>query len=232
MITDNSWIYQKIQDHLHASAAVKHAIAAAADGGVFAASAAAPAGPPATVAAIARAAEIIAHAFRNGGKLLLCGNGGSAADCQHMAAEFTNILDRSFERPPLPAISLATDTSFLTAFSNDAKRFAEIFSRQVEAIGRRGDVLIGISTSGTSENVIRALETAKRMSIATIALTGRRGPLASVADLVIAVPSERTSHIQEAHLAVEHVICELVECFLYPERRGVLPQTAADDRLV
>lgn len=232
MGTDANWVHQKIQNYLHESAAVKRAVTGVAGEGVFAVAAAAPAGPSAAVMAIARAAEIIADAFQKEGKLLLCGNGGSAADCQHMAAEFTNILDRSFDRPALPAISLATDTSFLTSFTNDAKRFAELFSRQIEALGRRGDVLIGISTSGTSENVLRAVDTAKRMGITAIALTGSRGPLADAADLAIAVPNERTSHIQEAHLAIEHVICELVEHFLYPERRSVPAANPSDDRLV
>lgn len=231
-MNDANWIYETIQDHFRESAAVKHGMAGAPGEGVFAAAAGIPAGPPPAVAAVARAAEVITAAFRNGGKLLLCGNGGSAADCQHMAAEFTNLLDRSFDRPALPAISLATDTSFLTSFTNDSKRFSEIFSRQVEAIGRRGDVLIGISTSGTSENVIRALETAKRLGITAIALCGSRGRLADIADVAIAVPSEKTSHIQEAHLAIEHVICDLVERFLYPERRAVPTTDPSEDRLV
>ncbi len=174
------------------------------------------------VDAVVQAVSTIAASFRNGGKLMLCGNGGSAADCQHMAAEFTNILERSFDRGPLPAISLTTDTSFLTSFINDSRLFAQIFSRQVEALGRKGDVLIGISTSGGSENVIRAVRKAQEMGMATIAFTGEGGPLAEVADIAIRVPSARTSHIQEAHLAIEHAICDAVEHLMFPEKGSAL----------
>jgi phosphoheptose isomerase len=121
--------------------------------------------------AILTPADLIAESFHNGGKLLLCGNGGSAADCQHMAAEFTSRLSADIVRPGLPAIALTTDTSFLTAYGNDFD-FDGVFARQVQALGKSGDVLIGISTSGRSKNVIRALETAKAMGMKTVALTG------------------------------------------------------------
>jgi phosphoheptose isomerase len=164
--------------------------------------------------AIATAAEVITDAFRSGGKLLICGNGGSAADCQHMAAEFVSRLTKDFERPGLPAIALTTDTSFLTAYANDCG-FEGIFTRQVQALGRPGDVLIGISTSGNSPNVIRAVDLAHATGLRTVALTGSGGRLAKVADVAISVPSEDTQHIQETHLAIEHLLCMLVERALF-----------------
>jgi len=163
---------------------------------------------------IVSAAGLIADAFRSGGKVLLCGNGGSAADCQHVAAEFVSILRRDFERPGLPAIALTTDTSFLTAYANDFG-YEGVFARQVEALGKAGDLLVGISTSGNSPNVIRAVESALRIGMRTIALTGRGGRLPAVADVAVSVPSADTQHIQEAHLAIEHIICELVERHLF-----------------
>src|SRR5262245_7713664 len=166
------------------------------------------------VESIAKAADLIAGSFLVGGKLLLCGNGGSAADCQHMAAEFVSRLSKNFERRALPAIALTTDTSFLTAFSNDCG-FEGVFARQIEALGCAGDILLGISTSGNSPNLIRAVEVAKKMTMRTIALTGNGGRLAAIAELVIAVPSSDTQYIQEAHLAVEHIVCELVEVILF-----------------
>jgi D-sedoheptulose 7-phosphate isomerase len=168
--------------------------------------------------AIAAAAGLIGDAFRAGGKLLLCGNGGSAADCQHMAAEFVSRLTKDFERPGLPAIALTTDTSFLTAYANDCG-FEGIFARQVEALGRAGDVLIGISTSGNSPNVIQALELARQKGMRSVSLTGRGGRLAKLADVAISVPSDDTQHIQEAHLAVEHLLCTLVEEALFGEAK-------------
>jgi D-sedoheptulose 7-phosphate isomerase len=165
-------------------------------------------------ASIAQVGVIIAGAFSAGGKLLLCGNGGSAADCQHMAAEFVSRLSRQFDRRALPALALTTDTSFLTALSNDYG-FEGVFERQVEAFGNAGDVLIAISTSGNSPNVLRAVEAAKRKSIRTVALTGNSGGLATLADVAISVPSTNTQYIQETHIAVEHVLCELVESTLF-----------------
>ena len=163
---------------------------------------------------IAAAAEMMAASFRAGGKLLLCGNGGSAADCQHLAAELVSIMEKEFQRPAIPAIALTTDTSFLTAFSNDFG-YERVFERQVQAHGKPGDVLIGISTSGNSPNVLCAVEAAQGLGMKTIGLTGNGGRLASVADLAISIPSSDTQQIQETHLAVEHILCDLVECHLF-----------------
>ena len=159
---------------------------------------------------VVAAADIIAKAYAEEGKVLLCGNGGSAADCQHMAAELVGHLRKDSERRPLPALSLATDTSFLTACAND-RGFEHVFERQVQALGRPGDVLVAISTSGDSVNVVRAVAAARNLKMSTIGLTGPHGRLAAMVDVAIAVPSEDTQHIQEAHLAIEHLICDLVE---------------------
>jgi len=194
--------FQKIETHLLQSANVKRETAAQ------------------CAESIAQGGAVIAEAFLSGGKLLLCGNGGSAADCQHMAAEFMSRLSKDLDRRALPAIALTTDTSFLTAFSNDCG-FEGIFERQIEALGTAGDVLIGISTSGNSPNVIRAVEAAEKRNMHTIVLTGNGGRLVAMADIVIAVPSTHTQYIQEAHLAVEHILCELVEFVLFREP-GVL----------
>lgn len=165
---------------------------------------------------IAKGGAAIAEAFLSDGKLLLCGNGGSAADCQHMAAEFVSRFSKDLNRRALPAIALTTDTSFLTAFGNDCG-FEGIFERQVEALGSARDVLMGISTSGNSPNVIRAVEAARKKNMRTIALTGSGGRLAAITDVVIPVPSTDTQYIQETHLAVEHILCELVEFVLFRE---------------
>jgi D-sedoheptulose 7-phosphate isomerase len=196
--------FRKIETHLLQSGEIKRQTAASCAG------------------SIAKAAEVIAGAFLSSGKLLLCGNGGSAADCQHMAAEFVSRFSKDLERRALPAIALTTDTSFLTAFGNDCG-FEGIFERQVEALGNPGDLLIGISTSGNSPNVLRAIEAARKRNMGTIALTGNGGRLSAMADIVIAVPSSDTQYIQEAHLAVEHIVCELVEFALFREP-GVLPE--------
>jgi D-sedoheptulose 7-phosphate isomerase len=163
---------------------------------------------------IARAAVVIAESFRRGGKLLLCGNGGSAADCQHVAAEFVNRLSKDRERRALPALALTTDTSCLTAYANDYG-FDGVYARQVEAFGTAGDVLLAISTSGSSPNVLAAAETARARGIAVVALVGNTGPLTGAADVAIGVPSSDTQLIQQVHLAVEHLICELVERALF-----------------
>lgn len=165
---------------------------------------------------ILRAAAAIAESLNRGGKLLLCGNGGSAADCQHISAEFVSTLNHQCKRPGLKAIALTTDTSFLTAYANDFG-FEGIFARQVDTLGSPEDILIGISTSGNSKNVIAAIEAAKKNHMLTIALTGKGGRLVDLADLVIAVPSTTTSHIQESHITVGHVLCDLVECILFGE---------------
>ncbi|MGE5618570.1 MAG: SIS domain-containing protein [Sphingomonadaceae bacterium] len=162
------------------------------------------------------AARTIADSLRAGGKLLLCGNGGSAADCQHVAAEFVSRLTADFERPGLPALALTTDSSFLTAFANDYS-FEGVFERQVQALGRPGDVLIGISTSGSSVNVMRAVKMAGAMGLRTIVLTGSGGPLAAMADVALTVPSANTQFIQEAHLALEHVVVDLAERYLFAD---------------
>jgi D-sedoheptulose 7-phosphate isomerase len=173
------------------------------------------------VPAILAAAEMIAECFRGGGKLLLCGNGGSAADCQHVAAEFVCRLSADFQRPGLPAMALTTDSSFLTAFANDFD-FDGIFARQVQALGRPGDVLLGISTSGGSKNVVQAFRAAKPLGIRRVALTGAGGELPALADLAIQVPSIRAAFIQESHLAIEHVLCDLVERMIFGQD-GVKP---------
>ncbi len=167
-----------------------------------------------SVESILSAAELIAQSFQSGGKVLLCGNGGSAADCQHMAAEFVNRLRADFERPGLPAIALTTDSSFLTSFANDYE-FEGVFERQVQTLGKQGDVLIGISTSGNSTNVIRAVEAAKALNIQTIVLTGSGGRLPEIANVAISVPSTNTQYIQETHLAIEHILCGLVERHIF-----------------
>jgi D-sedoheptulose 7-phosphate isomerase len=163
---------------------------------------------------IVAAVGVIANAFRQGGKVLLCGNGGSAADCQHIAGELVNFLTVDFARPPLAAVALTTDSSVLTACANDSG-FEGVFSRQVQALGKRGDVLFGISTSGNSQNVLRAVETARSIQMHTIGLTGQGGRLREVVDVAIAVPAEDVQHVQEAHLAIEHVLCHLIERNLF-----------------
>jgi phosphoheptose isomerase len=164
--------------------------------------------------AIAAAAALIAKTYRQGGKLLLCGNGGSAADCQHMAAEFMSRLTKEFDRAALPAIALTTDTSFITAFSNDCG-YDGLFARQVEGLGRSGDVLIGISTSGNSRNVLKAFEMCALKGVSTICLCGSGGALSGKADVAVCVPSRDTQCIQECHLSIEHMICHLVEIELF-----------------
>lgn len=160
---------------------------------------------------IEEAANLIVDCLRRGGKVLLCGNGGSAADCQHIATEFTSVLSKEFVRPAMAAIALTTDTSFITANANDFG-FEGIFARQVEALGRPGDVLIGISTSGNSANVMRAMSRALELGLRTVVFTGASGGLLSrMAQIAIKVPSDSTSHIQEAHIAIGHVICAVVE---------------------
>lgn len=163
---------------------------------------------------ILEATELIIETFESGGKVLLCGNGGSAADCQHMATEFVNALDKNFFRPTLPAFALTTDTSVMTSFSNDFG-FDGVFERQVQGLGKPNDLLIGISTSGNSKNVIRAINAAKSIKMHTLVLTGNGGQLQKIADVVISVPSNNTQYIQEAHLAVEHILCELAEHYLF-----------------
>ena len=160
-------------------------------------------------------AERIALALTSDRKLLLCGNGGSAADAQHIAAEFINRYE--LERPPLPAIALTTDTSILTSIGNDYS-FDEIFSKQVKALGVEGDVLLAISTSGNSANVIEAVKAAKGLGIFSVGLTGGEGgQLTRLVDLPLVVKSNVTARIQEAHILVGHIICELVDYLLFQQ---------------
>ncbi len=164
---------------------------------------------------IMKAAELLADSFRSGNKLLLCGNGGSAADCQHIAAEFVIRLSHDLQRPALPAIALTTDTSNLTAGGNDIG-FENVFARSVEGLGNKGDVLLAISTSGNSPNVLKAVEAAKQKGMKTVSfLGGNGGKLKSEADLSVIIPSSNTQRIQEGHITAGHIICELVERELF-----------------
>jgi len=153
--------------------------------------------------------DLILAAYRSGGKIIFCGNGGSAADAQHLAAELVGRF--KLERRALPAIALNTNTSILTALGNDYG-YDTVFSRQVEALANKNDIVIGLSTSGNSPNVIKAIEAAKTIGAKTIGLTGGNGgQLAKLADLAITVPSDNTPRIQEAHITIGHIVCELVE---------------------
>ena len=153
------------------------------------------------------------EAIRNGKKILIFGNGGSAADAQHMAAEFVNRF--LINRRPLPAIALTTDSSILTSIGNDFS-FDDIFLKQIQALGQPGDVALGISTSGNSPNVLKAIEEAKAMGLRTVALTGGNGgKLLAAAELTLNVPSKKTPAIQETHLWVEHLLCQLVDEVLF-----------------
>jgi len=162
---------------------------------------------------IAKVAEVIIDCYKNGNKILLCGNGGSAADAQHIAGELVGRFQK--ERRAFPAISLTTDTSILTAISNDYG-YDSCFKRQVEALGKKGDILIAISTSGNSLNLIKAVEKASSMGLTTIALLGRDGgKLKELVNLPIVVPSESTARIQEVHILIAHIICGLVESKMF-----------------
>ncbi|GAB5046368.1 D-sedoheptulose-7-phosphate isomerase [Thermodesulfovibrio sp. TK110] len=162
---------------------------------------------------IKEVAEIIAKTLNEGSKILIFGNGGSATDASHIAAEFVNRFKR--ERPGLPAIALNTDIAVITAIANDYD-YSEIFARQIKALGNSGDIAIGISTSGSSRNVIKAVEVAKKRGLKTIAFTSIRGEkLISKVDYAFAVPSEDTPRIQETHITLGHILCELVEDILF-----------------
>jgi D-sedoheptulose 7-phosphate isomerase len=157
--------------------------------------------------------EAIISALKAGNKILLFGNGGSAADAQHLAAEFVNRF--VIERPPLPAIALTTDSSIITSIGNDYD-FSEVFSKQIRAIGQTGDIAWGISTSGNSANVLKGLEAAKKIGLVTIAFTGKDGGnIAKIADFSINVSSSVTARIQEAHITAGHAICDLVDIKLF-----------------
>ena len=164
---------------------------------------------------LARIAELTAASMKAGGKLMIAGNGGSAADAQHLVAEFVSRL--TVDRPPLRAVALTTDTSILTAIGNDYA-FDIVFSRQIEAIGAPGDVFLGISTSGNSKNILAALEQARTQGITTVGFTGNGGgKMTALCDHTIIIPSTVTMNIQESHLALEHIFCMLVErCYFGP----------------
>jgi len=165
--------------------------------------------------AVVRAAELIISSVRAGGKVLTFGNGGSAADAQHIAAELVNRLN--YERPPIAAIALTTDSSILTSVGNDSS-FDELFERQLRALGRAGDVALAISTSGNSPNVLRAVDAAREVGIKTVALAGRDGgELANKVDVALVVNARSTQRIQETHITIGHVLCELVEDGLYKD---------------
>jgi len=166
-------------------------------------------------AEILLAVQSLVSSFKNGKKLLLCGNGGSAADCQHIATEFVIRLSHNLQRPALPALALTTDSSNLTAGGNDIG-FENVFARSIEGLGNNGDVLFAISTSGNSKNIIKAVEKAKEKKIFTIGfLGGSGGKLKDIVDLPIIIPSSNTQRIQEGHITVAHIICELVEDSLF-----------------
>ncbi|MGB9730758.1 MULTISPECIES: D-sedoheptulose 7-phosphate isomerase [Calditerrivibrio] len=155
----------------------------------------------------------IANTFLSGGKLLICGNGGSAADSQHMAAEFVNRF--KMERPPLPAIALTTDTSIITSIGNDYS-FEDIFSKQVEALGTEKDILIGISTSGNSPNILKALRSASKIGMKVIGFTGKTGgKMVGLCDKIVKVDTDVTARIQEIHIISFHIICGLVDEILF-----------------
>lgn len=188
----------KIKDHLKTSADIKYKLSE-------------------SVSDIVNAVDCLIDSLQSEGKVLLCGNGGSAADSQHIAAELVGRFKR--ERAALPAIALTTDTSIITAVSNDYE-FTNVFVRQVEALGNKGDVLIGLSTSGKSENVKLALKKAQEIGIRTIAFVGNDDdcPLSEFSDIIISVPSSETPYIQEAHITVAHIICNLVEEYFSGEK--------------
>jgi D-sedoheptulose 7-phosphate isomerase len=183
------------------------------------------------VSIVAKVSELLIDAFRRGNKVILFGNGGSAADAQHIAAEFVGRF--AFDRPALPALALSVNTSCVTAIGNDYG-FDRVFSRQIEALAHRGDIAIGISTSGHSPNVLRAMEMARKMELHTVGLTGSAGrKLVDAVDHCICVPSNETPRIQECHILVGHIISELVEQTIFHEegclsrsRRSAQPQSS------
>ncbi len=163
---------------------------------------------------VVQASSLMIESLRGGGKVMFCGNGGSAADSQHLAAELMGRFMR--DRAPLAALALTVDTSALTAIGNDYG-YRDVFSRQLRGIGRAGDVLVGLSTSGNSANVVDAMKIAREMNIHTIGLTGaNEGAMAALSDLWLPVPSTMTARIQEMHIAVGHMVCELVENAMAP----------------
>lgn len=163
---------------------------------------------------IAKTAAILVQMYKNGKKVMIAGNGGSAADAQHIAAEFVSRF--FFDRPGLPALALTTDTSMLTAIGNDYG-FENIFARQLQAQSCEGDVFIGISTSGNSKNIVNAVKQCSELGVRSIVLCGESGLLRNMADIAIQVPSESTPHIQECHICIGHIICAIVEKTIFSE---------------
>lgn len=170
------------------------------------------------ITTVQKAGDVCVASLKQGKKILFAGNGGSAADSQHMAAELVARLN--YDRPGLCAIALTTDTSALTAIGNDYG-FERLFARQVEGVGQEGDVFVAISTSGNSPNILAALESARKKKIKTIGMTGKAGgKMASLCDLVIKVPSSRTPNIQECHIMLGHIMCQIVEDTLFGKEYG------------
>jgi D-sedoheptulose 7-phosphate isomerase len=198
-MASNPWRSERVQDHFQQIQAAFDEFSKTSEPSVQAAS------------------VLIADAFSQGKKLLLCGNGGSAADAQHIAAEFISRLTGDLERKALPAIALTTDTSTITAYANDYD-FDGIYQRQVEALGQPGDVLFAISTSGNSKNVVRAVEMAKEKGLYVISSTGQSGVLRTMANVAIELPGKSTMRIQECQLMSYHILCDLVEQILFCER--------------
>jgi len=171
---------------------------------------------PETRVVTAKMAEAIITALRNGNKVLFAGNGGSAADAQHLAAELVGRF--AYDRPGLPAIAVTTDTSALTAIGNDYG-YDQVFSRQVEALGVRGDVFIGITTSGKSPNILKALEAARSRGVTTVGWTGRVAPeqFQALSDMVLTIDADTTARVQQGHMIVGHIVCALVERAMFPK---------------
>ena len=193
------WNFMRITESIAASIAVKEKILS----------------DESLIEVITDVANICSDAFSNGNKVLFCGNGGSAADAQHLAAEFSGRF--YYDRDPLPSEALHVNTSYLTAVANDYS-FDEVYSRILHGIGKKGDVLIAISTSGNSKNIIRALEKAHKLGMITIGMTGESGGMMkNLCDFLINVPSSDTPRIQESHIMIGHVICEFVESSLFPK---------------
>jgi len=168
---------------------------------------------------VSNVSNLVISAYNNGNKVLLAGNGGSAADAQHIAAEFVSRF--FFDRPGLPALALTTDTSMLTAIGNDYG-YDKLFSRQLQAQSKEGDIFIGISTSGNSENIINAVHMAKELGITSVILCGDGGQLKDLADIAICVPSLITPYIQECHICIGHMICAIVEEIIFAEEKKCL----------
>ncbi len=169
-----------------------------------------------------RATELFIKALKEDNKILICGNGGSAADAQHIATELIVRLSSAFERSPIPAIALTTNTSILTAISNDYG-FDYIFSRQISALGKAGDILLAISTSGNSTNIIEAINTAKDKNMSIIGLSGQSGgKMKSLCDSIICVPSDNPNRIQEVHITIAHIWCALIEQNLYHKENKII----------